>query len=826
MALELYKTSKKNRLYREVLPDGSRRGYMRASIGPMHYESTVDSGEFDTPISMDMERVTNNQLDGYRITNNGWHYAVQTVDPATSAQQPNNQRPAGTVGFGGRQGQHWFMFRLRNVGYLHWPTRDVTDLGGQPDYSATPTVTSQIRNLGRHPLVPDEIQTYCSQLVWPGIWTTPGGGDLTVQWSLKAGKMKEDIIINQAAREWIFGKPEDGIPGNRPPTTPANETWFGFRFQIDVSDIPRAYRNGIRQRWNQDDFDDDEGNGIALTDAADRLLAFMPLDEVYATNRGGSRPLRKRFYRQGNQNFLFVGCRVDQLAQLLSGDLVFDPSMTQENIVNNADDADSGGTAFHVSGYYANQNYPGYANGGYISGVRFTPNLPQGASLTGGGSEYAALRLYRGDSFAWSGTPNAIVYGDDQDNAPAWGASDRPNQITNTTASTTVTNMSDPGSGNQIPDANGIDIAAIVEEICARAGWSANNGMRFNVAGEANAEYFAFFDSSDATGQEALLDAFYTTAGGGATEIDGTTDTFSISEQAASVNAANNIAGALDTLTLAAQAAAVNAANNVDGTVDALSLAEQAASINAANNLSAALDALTLAEQAGAVSLGVNIQGNTDAFTVSELAAQIARTWNAAVDALTLGEQAAVVGSARDFSGTVDALTLAEQSAAINAANNIDGAVDALTLTEPQASVQTGAGISGTSVSLSIAEQAATVLTAFTLDAGVDLLTVGEQAATVSLATSLDGTLATYTVGELQATVLAAFAIGANVDAFTIAAQAANVIAGSFDNIAREVALTGAVDAGIAVSGTVDAGISVTGKVDAGISLSGKLDPV
>ena len=817
MALELYRTSKKNRLYREVLPDGSRRGYMRASIGPMHYESTVDSGEFDTPINMGMERVTNNQLDGYRITNNGWHYAVQTVDPAASTQQPNNQRPAGTVGFGGRQGQHWFMFRLRNVGYLHWPTRDVTDLGGQPDYSATPTVTSQTRNLARHPDVPDEIQTYCSQLVWPGIWTTPGGGDLTVQWSLKAGKMKEDVIINQAARTWLAA--------NRPPTTPANETWFGFRFQIDVSDIPRAYRNGIRQRWNQDDFDDDEGDGIELTDAADRLLAFMPLDEVHATNRGGSRPLRKRFYRQGNQNYLFVGCRVDQLAQLLPGDLVFDPSMTQENIVNNADDADSNATAFHVSGYYANQNYPGYSSGGYVSGVRFTPNLPQGASLTGGGSEYATLSIYRGDSFAWNNDPDVEVYGDDQDNAPAWGSSDRPNQITQTTANTALTSMSDPGVGGQI--AGGIDVAAIVEEIVGRAGWSANNGMRFALEGANNGggAYFAFFDSADATGQEALLDAFYTT-GGGATEIDGTTDTFSISEQAASVNAANNIAGALDTLTLAAQAAAVNAANNVDGTVDALSLAEQAASINAANNLSAALDALTLAEQAGAVSLGVNIQGNTDAFTVSELAAQIARIWNAAVDALTLGEQAAVVGSARDFSGTVDALTLAEQSAAINAANNIDGAVDALTLTERQASVQTGSGISATSVSLSITEQAATVLTAFTLDAGVDLLTAGEQAATVSLATSLDGTLATYTVGELQATVLAAFAIGANVDAFTIAAQAANVIAGSFDNIAREVALTGAVDAGIAVSGTVDAGISVTGKVDAGISLSGKLDPV
>ena len=509
MALELYRTSKHNRLYREVLPDGRRQGYVRSSIRPMHFESTIDSGDFDTPVDMTVTRVTNAQIDGYMMTNDGWHYAVQTVDPALSTVQPNSQRPAGTVGFGGRKGQNWFRFRLRNVGYVHWPTRAIDDLGGQPDYSQVPVVSSRQMNLAKHSSVPDKIVTNNTQIDWGNIWSTPGGGELSLRWSLVSGKMKEDVIINQAAREWL--------QANRPPSTPNNETWFGFRFQLDVSDIPRAWRNGIRQNMNNDDFDDDEGDGISFTDGLDRLLAFMPLDTVSVPNRGGERNLRKRFYRQAGQNYLFVGVRVDQLAGLLPGDLVFDPSITQETIATNADDIRQEGTFESLNGDGGPAHTGvGQYSGNRVIGVRFTPPIPQGASLTGGGSEYAGITLYR-RSFGIYGTPLLWCYSDvDSADQPVWavGSVDVPDgsNFTRSTAFATQEITSDPGQDNAFPQ---FDCAGATEEITDMAGWAASQGMRFIISGDTGSESIWVADSSG-SGNSAVFDAFYTTAGGGA----------------------------------------------------------------------------------------------------------------------------------------------------------------------------------------------------------------------------------------------------------------------------------------------------------------------
>ena len=519
MALELYQTSKHSRLYREVMPDGSRRGYVTTTLGIMNYESISDSGVFDTLIDTTLNRITNSQLDGYSMTEAGWHYAVQTIDPTLSTAQPNSQSPLGTIGFGGRQGQNWFKFRLSNIGYIHWPTRTLDGIGGAPDYSSELTIDKITRNIGKNPEVPNEIQTTATNINWGNIWTTPCGGEVSIRWGMKAGKMKEEIVLNQAAREWI--------QINRPPTTPANETYFGFRFELDVSDIPKVWREGILQDWNSADFDDDSGP-IQLTDNLDRLLAFMPLDSVYVRGKGGNRPLRKRFFRENNQNYLYVGVRVDQLIGLLPGDLIFDPSMGQENIAANADDGHEAYTGeFYITPAFSDSIFMGlYNNNVNYGGFRFTPNLPQGASLTGGGSEYASLRIYGTDyaaSWRLTGTPSLIIRGDDQDNAGAWGngyVENRPGGtgFTATTANFPFTITTDPGSGGEFqdPTSGDLDVASIIEEIVGRAGWSANNGLRFGIFEDSSptgSHYIACFDYSDATGQEAVLDAFYTTGG-------------------------------------------------------------------------------------------------------------------------------------------------------------------------------------------------------------------------------------------------------------------------------------------------------------------------
>ena len=531
MSLTLQETSKHSRLYAGFSPDGAEVGYSKTSIAPMNYESVIGSGNYDCPINLDVTRIQTAELDGYEMINADWHFRLQSIAPADSIVQPNTQRPAGTVGFGGRQGERWFYFRLRNVGYMHWPTRTIENLGGQPDYSETPTFVAKTRNLGTHEDVPDEIITANTLIKWRNIWNTPGGGELYLKWGVKQGKMKEEVVVNQAAREWL--------QANKPPSTPANETWFGFRFEIDVSEIPKIWRNGVVKDMDVDDFDDDEG-GIGLTNALDELLAFMPLDEVYVGKKGGRRPLRKRFYKTGGQNYLMVAAKVSDIAGLLPGDLKFDPSMTQETITASANDCGQVGysdfpdasavltrawTGVGESLYYYGNPIFGNVNGMYRAGFRFTPNVPKGALFTRGVSAYARMTIYRDDYYApylgqflpppyvatsyWyadATNGNRPVFANDRIDSPEPGSN-----WSDGTAKTIFTVATDPGVGVAFAP---IDLAAQMNEICALPDWLPNNGMRFRgvsaPATRLNSYPAIWIETYDGiSAKAAVLDAFW-----------------------------------------------------------------------------------------------------------------------------------------------------------------------------------------------------------------------------------------------------------------------------------------------------------------------------
>jgi hypothetical protein len=276
---------------------------------PLHYESVPDSGVFDAVIDCTPQRVKNAALDGWRITQNGFHYALGK--PAGKSD--------GWVGFGGRQGAHWFSFRLARVGYLHWPTRSWQDIGGNPTYDRA-NLTSEVNRTA--PMADGAELPVSSIARWSNIWQTPGGGALDMSWRVDGARLKEEVIINAAGRAWIAA--------NRKPTTKANETWFGFVFQLDWSDVPRVVRQSVLQSIDGDFADD--GLPLELRDAADRLLGFLPVDDLIVRNGEeelGRTPLQKRFWRDGDGNhYLLVGVRCDLLAGMPAGDLVFDPTIT------------------------------------------------------------------------------------------------------------------------------------------------------------------------------------------------------------------------------------------------------------------------------------------------------------------------------------------------------------------------------------------------------------------------------------------------------------------------------------------------------------------
>jgi len=294
--------------------------HTHASIADLHYESAVDSGAFDAPIDATPVRVNNAALDGWRVTANGWHYALG--EPGSGALAGLD----GVVGFGGRQGAHWLLSRLTRVGYLHWPTRAWQDVGGAPSYVRA-NLSSAVQTKRVGPPGAEVDYPISSLATWSRIWTTPGGGQLDIRWRVAGRDLKEEIVVNQAAREWIAA--------NRPPTTPANETYFGFVFRIDPSDIPKWLKNGLLQD-PAGDFDD--GNGrLEIRDALDRLLAFLPIDQAYSAPyaRGAHtaardwRTLRKRIWRDPDGNtYLLVGALVTDLNSMNPGAITFDPTFT------------------------------------------------------------------------------------------------------------------------------------------------------------------------------------------------------------------------------------------------------------------------------------------------------------------------------------------------------------------------------------------------------------------------------------------------------------------------------------------------------------------
>lgn len=420
-----------------------------ATLAAVHYESAIDSGNFDAEIDCTPVKVNNAALDGWLITANGWHYALGL--PKSGALSGLD----GVVGFGGRGGQNWLKFRLTRVGYLHWSDLAWQDIGGAPTYTRT-NLTSTVNSitLGSAAVKAESVAT------WNNIWTTPGGGALNVSWRAHGDGLKELITINQAARTWI--------QTNRPPTTPAAETWFGFVFRLDWSDVPKIYRDGVLKSI-EDDYTGDVP--IELRDATDKLLALLPIDDCWVEqltfHEQTKYRLSKRFYKSGSEYYLLVGLRCDTIASLPSGPLVFDPTIDTavSDLGNDGYQGANATTWVQTADIWVGL----YSSGNENPGVRFTLDIAKDATITSG-----SVGLYDEGT---TGNPVVVWRAWDHDDAPAFVTNvNYPSNVTSTTATVSWTMATTNAAWNWSPD-----FGTIIQEIVNRAGWT--SGSHINIYG-------------------------------------------------------------------------------------------------------------------------------------------------------------------------------------------------------------------------------------------------------------------------------------------------------------------------------------------------------
>lgn len=275
---------------------------------------------------VDMTPVRRNDavIDGWEITKSGWHYRIG---------RPSGKATDGWIGFGGLQGRRWIYYRLVRVGYLHYPTRAWQDVGGAPSYArAQLSSTPDAITLGPDGAAAVSVKA-AAAVEWRNLWTTPGSGEVYAKWHVDGKRLKEDVVVNAAARTWIGA--------NAPPLTAVASTYFGMVFQLDASDIPKVLKNGSLQDMTNGDFDDDDGaSDIDLKDADDAFLAFMPISKAYSQDGQTSIPLRKRIWKDGDGNvYLIAGAKVADLNSLPAGDVVFDPTFSSQPDATAGEDA-------------------------------------------------------------------------------------------------------------------------------------------------------------------------------------------------------------------------------------------------------------------------------------------------------------------------------------------------------------------------------------------------------------------------------------------------------------------------------------------------------
>jgi len=299
-----------------------------------HYDSAPDAGDLAQEVDFNPQRVLAAGHDGWRVTQSGWHYFLG---------KPNGLAD-GFVGFGGRHGDRWLLFRLARVGYLHWPTRSWDDIGGAPTYNRA-NLSQSVREQ-RIPTT-EEMLPVENTATWSDLWTTPGGGALDISWKANGNRLKEEIKINQAARTWIAA--------NRPPATPAGETYFSFVFrlgsaldidtiQMDLSYLAKWIKNQVEQN-PEGDFDDDDGTQpIEVRNALDEFLFLLPASKAFVRTpeslevSGSHINLRKRIYKDGTDYYLLIGAKVSDLVGMPAGDLIFDPTSEYQPTESTAKD--------------------------------------------------------------------------------------------------------------------------------------------------------------------------------------------------------------------------------------------------------------------------------------------------------------------------------------------------------------------------------------------------------------------------------------------------------------------------------------------------------
>ncbi len=471
---------------------------LTASLGDLHFESVKGSGDFDTEYDFNAQAVNNAELNGFLVNQGSYHLALQS-QAATGVQAEQ-----GSVGIGFNEGAFWVALRIERIGYLHYPTRTLQPVGTVADYVTGPLTrtTSTMTFQGRATMNNGEVAE------WRNLGTTPNGGEIFLRWGYRAEGLKEELVIDQLAREWIAA--------NAPPSTPASETYFGYRVEVmwnptNRTGVPRVTLDGVLQAVSGTHDFDDEFFSPRMEDAIGDFLGFMPFGNLFVPGRGGNAQLRKRFFSEGGRNWIYVGALVSDIAALLPGDLVFDPTITDKEVAANTDDCHQGTTIGEQFGYSGDQLFFGDYTAGYPNFdtcTRFTGvNIAASSTIN-----TATIEIWKTDD---GGSDfDMRIFGEDANNPATYNTSTRrAKDLTPTTAFSTWTLDVLEGNGQYLESPS--IVSAIQEVVDDNAGTGDALSILQREQNVSGNNHYKFASFGHASGNYSLLNVDWTEAGAG-----------------------------------------------------------------------------------------------------------------------------------------------------------------------------------------------------------------------------------------------------------------------------------------------------------------------
>jgi len=155
--------------------------------------------------------------------------------------------------------------------------------------------------------------------------------------------------------------------------------------------------------------------------------------------------------------------------------------------------AATGDDGYEEAGGWANDGvYCGHTGSSTLNcGLRWlNVTVPAGATVTS-----ATITMHARSVSGTVTNVHGTFYGDDVDDAAAWSSTSRPSQVTQTSASQDF----DPSAWVSYTDYS-YDVAAIIAEIIARAGWESGQDIRIALLNDSSVSgsYVRVFDYVDA----------------------------------------------------------------------------------------------------------------------------------------------------------------------------------------------------------------------------------------------------------------------------------------------------------------------------------------